>query len=703
MLALMAVSTLSTIQGHRMPQLFSHGPATPARSPQPGRSAARKPASRAPPTSVFQGSNRCFPAPNSNRLKCVLIHTAPKYIPLSQRTKVSEQQPQTKQPEERQDTQRESYKVILQRFLLEDGSITFALGTKNGDLVTRDANEVPLRDIFHHVTSAELERFENRDFVEADEREEKERLLKIPRKKAPRRPRKYPIPGLISGGPASGLDNKRPRDRPRENVVSAPSFDRPRPTLEVLLPIGLGSSTPAPASASSSAIESTPRRRQYSMIAASGLAPPATSEEETSREVSMSVTPDREAPSKRRKIGSSDTVHYRASISTPVVRIPLSTRPKASMVTPQPAQKSVAYGLTRPTEDLDSEAVDTIKPSSRTYDGPQDQSPSLGADEERKLLHRQSQTRPMRHSSPASSSSSEDSLTGSNTVQRRSQHQALRAEQMQADALDRSFPAIGRPAASIASPPLDSRVGDITIQASPQTPSNKSRPRKVSLTPHFPDGIIYDHHSSYNSTDTRPVSSTSTHNNNSSKPSQTHTYPNKRKLSPEPIAHTHSNPRPSRIPTSNPLKPLIPTNDITKFFRPRFNPVTASRCIASEDDESGDDYSDEEKDDLIVHNSSLDVPRTQVRVVPRHARGNTLTPVEVDDSQGGPNTQLTTNQLEEANRDGDSSDDDESIELELASDNIVPTQSIGSTRIPLADLDKHNTTHRLRVRRRRER
>ena len=73
MLTLMPVSPLSTIQGDRIRQLFSFGPATPAPSPQLGRSSPRKPAPRAPLTGVFRGSNRCLPPPNSNRLKCVSL------------------------------------------------------------------------------------------------------------------------------------------------------------------------------------------------------------------------------------------------------------------------------------------------------------------------------------------------------------------------------------------------------------------------------------------------------------------------------------------------------------------------------------------------------------------------------------------------------------------------------------------------------
>ena len=613
---------------------------------------------------------------------------------MSQRTEVLVTQPQTKQPEERQHPQSESSKVIIQRFLLEDGNVTFAVGTKNGEHITRDAGEVPLRDIFHHVTSAELERFENRDFIGGDEREERERRLKLLRKKAPGRPRKYPVPDVTSAEPSSGLSSKRPRGRPRKNVVSVPSFNGPQPGLGVRIPMGLGPSAVAPYSASSSAIESTQRRQQYSMVAASGLAPPETSEEETSREVSMAISPDPGPSSKRRKVESSDTLHYRASTSTPMVRIPLSARPKAFMVAPQPVHEPVAYKLVDLTGDSDSEEVDTIKPLPRTYDGPQDQSPNLETDEEREALLRQFQTRPIRRSSPASSSSSAGSLMGSIAVHRRSHPQALRAQQMQPDSLGRSFPATGRPGASIASRPLDSRVGDVksrTDQASQQTPHRKSRPRNVSLTPHFPHGMTYNRNS-YNPTDIRPVSSTSTRNNNSSKPSQTHTFPNKWKLSPEPIAHIHSNPRPLRTPTSNLLKPLIPTKDITKFFRPRSSPVKASQPTASKDDKRGEDYSDEESDDLIAHSSSPDSPSTEVHVVPRHARVDTSTPGVVADSQDGPNVQLTTNQSEEANSNSDSSNDDESIELELASDNVVPALTVGSTRNPLEDLDMNHAS-----------
>lgn len=65
-----------------------------------------------------------------------------------------------------------------------DGNISFVLGTQIDGVITRDVGEVPVAKILNHVSPAELERYENQDFFDEDERE---RLL--PPKKPRGRPR----------------------------------------------------------------------------------------------------------------------------------------------------------------------------------------------------------------------------------------------------------------------------------------------------------------------------------------------------------------------------------------------------------------------------------------------------------------------------------------------------------------------------------
>ena len=568
--------------------------------------------------------------------------------------------------------------MIVQRFLLEDGNVTFAIGTKNGDVVNRDPGEVPLRKIFDFVIPAELERFENQDFIEEDDREEQERLAKMLRKKAPGRPRKSPLFGDTifreQSTLSSGLINsKRPHGRPRRNTVSAPSFNGPQPGLEVRIPTGLRTSSMVPDSESSSEIESTPRRQQYSMVAASGLAPPETSEEETSREVSMAGTqsPDVEPSSKRRKLESRATLQYLAPTSTPMVRIPLDVHPKAIS---HPAQISTQSRLVDLTEDkTDSEEVDTIKPLS--YDGPKDSSPMLGRDEERHALLRQFQSRDNQQNSPASSSS--DLLIESVIVPRtqQSQSQPSQATQKQANSIDNPFPLKASPRSASDLPPLRNKAGDST-SSTQHTPPNKSRPRKVSLTPHFPHAMTYNHNS-YSPTDIRPTSSISVDTKNSSLPTQTQASPHERKRSPEPVESSNLRSKPSRTSVSSPPKPQQPTNYITKFFRPKSSLVKIPQLMEEEDDDESYDH--------IAHSSSPDSLSSEVLVVQQQIQEGCETNYSTAHTHDEPSKQLTTNQSEEV--ESDSEDDDNSVELELVSESIARARAASSTRKPLGDVE----------------
>lgn len=66
-----------------------------------------------------------------------------------------------------------------------DGNVSFVVGTQIDSVAVPDAEEVPVAKILDYVSPAELERYENQEFFEEDERE---RLL--PPKKYPGRPRK---------------------------------------------------------------------------------------------------------------------------------------------------------------------------------------------------------------------------------------------------------------------------------------------------------------------------------------------------------------------------------------------------------------------------------------------------------------------------------------------------------------------------------
>ncbi|MCJ1453476.1 hypothetical protein MMC28_003823 [Mycoblastus sanguinarius] len=226
-------------------------------------------------------------------------------------------------------------KVILSRFLLGDGHVTFSVGTRFGGTVIRNTEEVPLAEICDHVSPQELQRFENQEFLNEDERERNE-----PKAKIRGRPKKNLQPLLtdqddtsreVSTVPAAQIS--KPRGRPRnvhpsfdlggatsreESVVPnvsvivkkapgrprkypVPSFEGPQPTRDEV-PATEGESSTRESSESSAnpynAAIGAPR--QYSMMAASGLGPGVEHQDETSREISPTYDDLEATPKKRR-------------------------------------------------------------------------------------------------------------------------------------------------------------------------------------------------------------------------------------------------------------------------------------------------------------------------------------------------------------------------------------------------------------------
>ena len=154
----------------------------------------------------------------------------------------------------------------------------------------REAKEIPLGEIYDHVTPAELERFETAEFIREDEIEEELDRLAALRK--PRgRPRKMALVGdlplagnheermPIRPGDASG---KRPRGRPRK--YPAPSFNGPQPLTQDSATED-GTSTRQPSNTTSEAQPKRGRPRMFSMVAAARLSLSPSCDEEISREV----------------------------------------------------------------------------------------------------------------------------------------------------------------------------------------------------------------------------------------------------------------------------------------------------------------------------------------------------------------------------------------------------------------------------------
>lgn len=260
----------------------------------------------------------------------VSIPTKPKYIP-------NQRPPPTvhsSRPNNAANQKERARKVVISRFLLIDGNISFAIGTDLDGVITPDAEEVPVAKILDYVSPAELERFENQDFFDEDERE---RLL--PPKKPRGRPRKgdgiIPSFNTVPIGQETSREQSLLPDAPilikkkigrpkgtfrkkavnltstKPSVLSKPSTaikrgrGRPRrqPNLSVVIPSFNGpqpqelESTPTTPSESDKIIKVP--KPQYSMITASGLGQSDT-EDVTSRDRSLEVLPS----SRRRRLGT---------------------------------------------------------------------------------------------------------------------------------------------------------------------------------------------------------------------------------------------------------------------------------------------------------------------------------------------------------------------------------------------------------------
>lgn len=238
-------------------------------------------------------------------------------------------------------------KVIISRQLLTSGHTTFVIGTKFGGIINRDSEEIPLSSILDHVSYSELQRYENQEYLLEDEREEKRPTPK-PKGWPKGRPRKKLLANEDTSRESTAAPNvsiygKRPLARPRKVAVVVPSTSPTaesivtrtptvatpqRVTVQVPLtttPQSVKFGTPVPRILSLevplSSGQKPSRRPQYSMVAASGLAPSETSfDDEPSREESVSRAESHNPLSlegdplpKRRKLTLNNDMQNRAS------------------------------------------------------------------------------------------------------------------------------------------------------------------------------------------------------------------------------------------------------------------------------------------------------------------------------------------------------------------------------------------------------
>ena len=187
----------------------------------------------------------------------VSVPTKPKYIP-NQRPPPNVH---SCRPNNAANQNERARKVVISRFLLVDGNISFAIGTDIDGLITRDAEEVSVAKILDYVSPAELERFENQDFFDEDERE---RLL--PPKKPRGRPRKGD--GIIPSFNTVPIGQETSREQsllPEAPILIKKKIGRPKGTFRKKA-VNLTSTKPSVLSAPSTAIKRRPGRPDANKI-----------------------------------------------------------------------------------------------------------------------------------------------------------------------------------------------------------------------------------------------------------------------------------------------------------------------------------------------------------------------------------------------------------------------------------------------------
>lgn len=251
-------------------------------------------------------------------------------------------------------------KVILSRFLLGDGSISFALGTRFGGSVIPDANETSLNELENHILPEELMRFETTEFLKEDAEEiEAERLAAIRKpigrligwradmgltyaQFVGRTPGTDPSLSLSSGKPS--IVKLRPNRTLRYPKRGRPSFNGPQPLSQH--PTADDSSAGEPLNAPSKAKARGRPRRVYPMVAAAGI------ERSVSRDTSQDPTPepvsqlkiDVDGPLRKRRLLSSISPELNTPIQSQNNRMGFLTHPKV-IIPSKPTQKDFSNGL----------------------------------------------------------------------------------------------------------------------------------------------------------------------------------------------------------------------------------------------------------------------------------------------------------------------------------------------------------------------
>ena len=533
----------------------------------------------------------------------------------------------------------------MQRHLLADGNVAFAIGTRKDGVEKQYPFDIPLQDILDYVSPGELTRFETQEFLREDEKEEEERQLRLLRK--PRGRPKKSLQALFNQASPRDVEletprtgEKRGRGRPRKISGVVPSFNGPQPMPKT--PMTGTETTPMRLSSETSSDESVAlKQQQYSMVTASGLLPPYISEDDTSREVSMirNQLPGIEPLAKRRKTALDsrhDSSPMSVPMTTPVVRIPPMPHTRGTFQEHHTPSKSMIVDLANETSE--SERVDTVKVQPKV--SLDDSIPATSTDKEREALLRQFLTRDVRATSTgATSSTSSDSLMSRIIVAHRTPRQSRHSRPPNlAKATSNQPPTIAttKPAQRTITSPQDNRE---TYIARTKTPPNNFTYKRQSITPHFPQARPINRNKSTPSEPAprAPTLSRSTLQSATTiRPPVKPTNPTNSMSSPPKRKQSRDTSKTTTRTSRFTIRPLEPTNDIRKFFKPKYKPVPSQECADSTEEdseadgqedglstritgflkpkytpikqESGSEYEDadeeEDSDDPITHNSS---------------------------------------------------------------------------------------------------
>ena len=609
--------------------------------------------------------------------------TKPRYIPKQR----PPPQVHSSLPEGAAEQSERSRKVIISRSLLLDGNVSFAVGTQIDGVITPDAREIPIAEILDHVSPAELERYENRDFFDEDERER----LPPPKKPRVRRVGSHTRDTDESANEYSSTKSsilsttstaiKATRGRiPRQKNISVviPSFNGPQPKKLKTL---------ANAESESDDILDHPKP-QYSMVVASGLGQSDT-EYMTSRDHSAELEPS----SKKRRSGMRDDF----------IDLSPDDDDDDNDKLPHPAKKTKILPETSPDPIIDDSTALLRQFQARVYcPDPSTKGSTIPLRQSNLSSGLDDSTTPPRqfhpHTRPSSlDTSSSDSLMGPTPRSLNPLPTQHVLPSLPGEAPPTQRPAQRENPAKISVPyPKNS----IMVSRSPRhlptkippaktTSPSKFTQKKVSLTPHFPPSTSFSNSkSSHGSAHSKPQPSISSSSKHGPSQSSKTTFSQSSRTMPSPL-----NPKPSPEHRSAPPNPspssatsrigfagLPHAKHITDYFAPKAA-VAKAAPIKTPHPPSPQRLrpEDSESEDELARRSSTDSIGSEVIAVRQHRIAPTAQAATADARPHGPSNghdPIEIGSPEDDSSDGDSGDErNDTVRVATAAAPVRPTAS----------------------------